>query len=701
MLSRLDPIFNPRSVAVIGASRHPGKIGYEIVHNLVATDFRGVIFPVNPNADSVHGIKAYPSILEVPDLVDLAIITVPADLTFQILEDCGRKGVKGAVVITAGFREIGPVGEAREERLLEICKRHNITMVGPNCMGVFNTNPDVQMNATFAPHPPLRGNVSFVTQSGALGVAILDHARNINIGFAKFVSLGNKAEVSGNDLLEYWEKDQDTGIILMYIENFGNPANFVKIAKRVMKRKPVIALKSGRTEAGRKASLSHTGALGGSDIAAEAIFEQTGVLRAQSIEELFDYAMAFSLQKIPKGKRVAVVTDAGGPAIMATDMLMSVGMEIAQLGEQTKKAIREFAAKEASVENPIDLIASATPQHYERTLDIVLEDPGVDCALVIYVPPVVRGEEDFAKAIWQSARRHEKTVVCCFLGRSEESPGFVELVSHGIPSYLFPESAARSLAAMHQYKLYRERQDGDFVTFQVEREKAQHLISRALSEGRLRLRETESLELLQLYGIQVGRYMIAASHEEMFQAAAEIGYPVVVKALSPNVIHKTEQKSIALGIKDSRELKDAAALLRKRMESKGFTIDGFLIQEQVQGGKELFMGMKYERKFGPLLAFGVGGVYVEYLKDLAYGLAPLTNSDAERMVRSIKTYPLLEGVRGESPSDVSAVVGNLQRLSQLVTELRGIDEVDINPLIVLEKGKGCKAVDARFILLQY
>src|SRR3989454_1260845 len=477
MADRVEPIFFPDSIAIIGASRHKGKVGYAILRNLLVNEFQGKLFPVNPNADSVQGIKAYPNIGAVPDPVDLAIITVPADLALETAEECGRKGVRGLVVITAGFREIGGIGEEREKRLRDLVRAKGIVLVGPNGMGVINPHPDVQMDATFAPSPPLRGHISFLSQSGALGVAILDHARNLKLGFAKFASLGNKADVSGNDLLVSWEDDPETKVVLMYLENFGNPKNFVRIARRVTKKKPIIAVKAGRTEAGSRATVSHTGSLGGSDVAVEAAFRQTGVLRANSIEELFDHAMAFARQPLPNGKRVAIVTDAGGPAIMCTDFLIENGMEMATLSESTVASMRAWAPPEASLRNPVDLIASAGAEEYRKGVEAVLPDGKVDAAIVILRPPSDTEKVERARASMGTAKGSKKTVMCNFLGRSEESPGFVELVTNSIPSYLSPESAARPLAAMHRHKEYLERDEGRFPTFDVDREAAQRIVA--------------------------------------------------------------------------------------------------------------------------------------------------------------------------------------------------------------------------------
>jgi acetyltransferase len=698
MGDRLDPIFNPRSVAVIGASRTKGKVGYAIMHNLIANEYQGTLYPVNPNAESVHSIKAYPSVLDVPGPVDLAIITVPADGALQAVEECAKKGVKGLVVITAGFREIGGVGEERERKLKDLVRSHGMTMVGPNCMGVINTNPAVQLDATFAPTPPPRGRISFMSQSGALGVAILDHAKTLNLGFAKFVSLGNKTDVSGNDLLASWEDDPDTHVILMYLENFGNPRNFARLARRISKKKPLIAVKSGRTEAGGRATVSHTGSLGGSDVAAEAVFQQTGVIRAYSIDELFDYAMAFTRLNPPKGKRVAIVTDAGGPAIMCTDALIELGLEMATLTPQTVASMKAWAPPEASLQNPVDLIASAGPEEYRKAIEAVLADENVDAVVAIYVPPIVTKEVDVARAIWQAGETSEKPLLCNFLGRNEESPGFVELVQHDIPSYLYPEAAVRTLAALWRYQEYVTRDDGEFPDLAVDQGKAAAILDAAKTAGRNRLTEVDALGLLQAYGFSTAKTRLVRDAEGAEAAAKEIGFPVVLKAVGVKLVHKTEHKAVAVDLRDGKELSGEFAKMEKRLAKAGVAVDGYLVQEYVKGGKETILGMNRDKVFGPLLAFGLGGVYVEYLKDVAFGLAPITDEDARRMIESIKTYPLLAGVRGEKPSDVAALQDALLRLSQLAHDFEDIKEIDLNPVIALEKGKGYRVVDARIIL---
>jgi acetyltransferase len=694
----LNAIFSPSSIAVVGASRTKGKIGYEILRNLILNEYQGTIYPVNPKARSIHGIAAYPSVLAVPGPVDLAIIAVPADTALAAVEECGRKGVRGLVVITAGFREVGGTGIEREERLLGLCRRYGMTMIGPNCMGVINTHPSIQMDATFAPTPPLRGGISLVTQSGALGVAILDHAKSLGVGFAKFCSLGNKAQVSLNDLLASWKDDPETKIILAYIENFGNPKNFVRIARDATKRKPVIAMKSGRSEAGSRAAMSHTGSLGGSDLAAEAVFNQTGVLRANSIEELFDYAMAFSLQGLPRGNRVAVVSDAGGPAIMCVDELVANDLRLAEFATATVEFMKTWAPPEAALGNPIDLTPQGSLEDYRRALDAVLSDEGVDACIAIYVPPVRVDEVDVARAVWETAAKHRKPVLANFLGRAEDSPGFVELVSHGIPSYLFPESAARALAAMHRYARYREREEGQTRIFDTDRGKAEEIIRGATAARRTRLTEPEAMAFLDAYGIQTARSRIVASASELSAAAKEIGYPVALKAVGEQLVHKTELKAVLLDIRTERELLEAAERIAVGLKTRRIPFDGFLVQEYVAGGKEVILGMTRDKVYGPFLVFGLGGIYVEYLKDVAFGLPPLTDEDAARMIESIQTYPLLMGVRGEAARDIDALQEALLRLAQAVQDFDAIAEMDVNPVIALEKGKGYRAVDARIIL---
>lgn len=699
MKHRLDPVFSPESIAVVGASRNPAKVGAQILHKLITYGFRGTLYPVNRKAKDVHSIRAYPSVSDIPDDVDLAVIVVPSEYVMDVIEECAKKGVRGAVVITAGFKEIGGEGVERERTLLERTRKHGIAMIGPNCMGIINTNPRVLMDATFAPTFPLHGKTAFMSQSGALGVAVLDHAKKINIGFSKFVSLGNKADVSVNDLLQYWGNDPDTDVILMYVESFGNPRNFVRIAREVTPRKPVIALKPGRTEAGRRAAVSHTGSLAGLDEATDALFEQCGVIRVGSIEELFDLATAFSMQPTPMGRSVGIVTNAGGPAIMATDSLVSVGLDVPRLGDKTQKRLREVLVEEATTTNPVDMTAHGNPAAYEATIRAVLNDTRVDSCLIIFVPPAMVDELDIAKTILKVAKRQKrKTILSCFLGSTEESPGFNLLTTSGVPAYLFPESAAKALSSMFAYGKYLQRDRGRVRSFRVGREKVEQIFETCERESRSRLSEVEVLEVLRSYGFSLAKYGVAGSLDEAKEIADEIGYPVALKAMSPQIIHKSDFGGIALDIENDKELSDKFRAITKRIERSKFPISGYLLQEYVTEGKEIIIGMKNDPKFGPLIMFGLGGIYVEILKDVAFRLTPLTDAEAERMIMSIRGYPLLTGVRGEKPSDTNIIIDHLQRVSQMVNDFHRIEELDINPMMVFGKGKGARIVDARMAI---
>ncbi len=698
MLRRLIPVFNPKSIAVIGASRKKGKIGRELLHNLIEYEYQGKLFPINPYAEEVHSIPAYPSILDVPDEVDLAVIIVPAERSLEVMKNCGKKGVRGAIVITAGFKETGETGAKLEKKLHEVAKRYGISMIGPNCMGVINTNEKVKMNATFAPTQPLKGRISFMSQSGALGAAILDHADNIKVGFAKFVSLGNKTDVSGNDLLMAWEDDPDTDIILMYIESFGNPRNFVRIARNVTAKKPIIALKSGRTEAGAAAAASHTGALAGLDAATDALFEQCGVIRVGSIEELFDIAIAFENQPLPKDNRIAVVTNAGGPAIMAVDALVGAGLKLAQLGDRTRKKLEDILPEEASTKNPVDMIAAAGPEEYEGVMNAVLADRRVDGVITIFVPPIITKEIEIAQSIVKSAKKHNKPVLSCFLGRTEDSPGFVYLTDNDIPSYIFPESAVKSISSMVKYREYLEREKGKIRTFRVDRKTPKNILRKIKRDKRTWLAEMEAFGVLESFGFTTVTTEVVKTLEAAKKAAKKIGYPVVIKACGEGIIHKTEIGAVALDIEDEKELISAYKKMIANVKKAGYEPDCVLVQEMVKGGKEVILGMKYDEHYGPIVMFGTGGIYVEYLKDVAFRVAPLTDVDAKRMVRSIQSYPILEGVRGEKPSDVDSLIESILRLSQLAVEFEEIGQMDINPIKLFEKGDGYKIVDVRIAI---
>ena len=693
----LDAIFRPRSIAVIGASRRPQTIGHEILHNLIEHEFQGIVFPVHPTARVIHSIKAYPTVLDIPDPVDLAVVVVPYRHVLGVVEQCGQKGVRGLVVITAGFREVGGEGVAREEALLERVRAFDMQLVGPNCMGVINTEPGVSMNATFAPTFPPPGPIAIVSQSGALGVTILDHARELGLGVSMFVSVGNKADVSGNKLIEYWSRDAGTKMIVMYNESFGDPRRFTRLARQITKQKPILAVKAGRTLTGALAASSHTGAMAGTDVAVDALFEQCGVIRATTLEELFDYAMAFSNQPIPRGDRVAIITNAGGPGILTADACESLGLTIAPLEDETRARLRAEVAEEASVQNPVDLIASADAEVYGVALDIVLQDPNVDAAIAIFVPPVQVDTGSVAVAIGEIVSRHEdKTVLACLMGKKGVHGGVTELKRHNVPAFMFPESAARALAAMTRYRRWRERPLGEVVEFDADRGRARAAIASARKDGREHLTLGEVEDVLGAYGIPILGSRFAPSADAAVAAAKALGWPVALKVESPSVVHKSDVGGVHLDLESAAEVREAWTAIESRIGDG--RMQGVRVQRMIEAGRETVIGMTNDRTFGPLVMFGLGGIYVEVLGDVVFRIAPISAVDAREMVRSLRGDALLAGVRGEGPVAYEALENAILRVSQLVLELPEIAEMDVNPFLVFPERERCVAVDGRIRL---
>jgi acetyltransferase len=697
---QLDCLFSPRSIAVVGTSRKKGSLGREILHNLVEYGFQGPVYPVNPKADFIHSMKAYPDVAAIPGQVDLAFIVVPKKYVLDAIKECGKKGVKGIVVISAGFKEIGEKGVALEQELVKNVKKYGMRMVGPNCMGIINTNPKIKMHGTFAPAHPIRGRVGFMSQSGALGNIILDYAKALNIGFSKFVSLGNKADVSANDILEDLEHDENTDIILMYLESFGNPRKFTNIVRRISKIKPIIAVKAGRTLAGAQAASSHTGALAGMDVAVDALFEQCGVHRASSIEELFDYALAFANQPLPKGNRVAVLSNAGGPAILATDACVSLGLEMASFESKTTQYLKKNLPEEASVKNPVDILGDGGPDRYQMALEAIINDPNVDAIITIFVPPQITNPLEVAEAITEVSNKYPKPVLGCFMGREELFAGIEELEEHNVPAYLFPESAAKALSGMYSYYKWTHKKFGKPKKFQVNLDMVRKILKKVKESGRTQLTSYEVECVLSAYGFPYPKSGVVKSEKDVVKIAKKIGYPVVLKIASSKILHKSDVGGVIVDIRTDKELRtgynNIMASLKKH--KKTMDIDGIQVQEMIKGGKETILGVTNDPQFGPLIMFGLGGIYVEVLKDVAFRVHPLTTIDAKEMVRSIQGYKMLKGVRGEKPVDLDQIEENLLKLSQLITDFPEIEQVDINPLLAFEKGKQCKVVDAKIVL---
>ncbi len=698
----LDPVFKPRSIAIIGASRERGTISHQILHNLLDYEFAGKVFVVNPGSDVVSSLKSYPSVLSIPDEVDLAIIVVPRALVGGIVDECGKKKVRGMIIVTAGFSETGEEGKKLEEWLELKGKKYGMRIVGPNCMGVLNTDPRIRLNATFSSTQPRRGKVGFMSQSGALGEAILAHARDINLGFSKFVSLGNQVDISGTDLLASWKEDPSTGLILMYLESFGNPREFTRLARETSLKKPIIAVKAGRTRAGARAVASHTGSLAGLDVAAEALFEQCGIIRVNSVEELFDLAQAFVHQPLPAGNRVAVLTNAGGPGIMAVDAIEGSGMVVTALSGKTREELQKFLPPHASTKNPVDLLASAQPEHYGKALELLLSDPGVDAVIVICVAPIVTNPIKVVKKITSLSRKHSKTVLGCFMGRENIYRQWSEIGGKRIPIYLFPESAIDALSAMVRYGKWRDRPPGRIRRFRAKRDQVTAILGKVQEEGRQYLFQDEAFRVLAAYGINAPAFRIAPTQSEAVKASEELGYPVALKVLSPSSLHKTDLGLVVLDLPDDREVRRAFGEIRTSAERE-LGEDGFrgtLVQKMATGIQETIIGMVHDPNFGPLLMFGLGGIYVEVLKDTAFRVLPLTDIDAMEMIKSVRSYPMLAGVRGREIVDIDGLVECLQRIAQLVTEIPGIDELEINPLMVGKSTEEFMAIDCRMKLVE-
>jgi acetyl coenzyme A synthetase (ADP forming)-like protein len=695
----LDCIFKPKSIAVVGASSRPHSIGREILHNLITCEFNGKVFPVNPRAGVIHSIKAYSTVLDVPDAIDLAIIVVKKELVLPIVDQCGEKGVKGLVVISAGFKEVGGKGVELERKLLEKVRRYNMRMIGPNCFGVINTDPEVRLNATFGKARPSAGNVSFVSQSGALGEAILNFAEQLNINFRMFASVGNKADISSNDLLEYWRHDDQTRIILMYLENFGNPLKFTKIAREVTKKKPIVAVKSGRTSQGARAASSHTGALAGMDVGVDALFAQCGVMRTTSIEELFDVTMALSHQPMPKSNRVCIVTNAGGPGILATDALVSLNMEVPPLPPKVRTELKKFVSPDASLHNPLDLVAGAGAEDFSRALRAVVKSKNYDTIVPIFVQPITVDEIDVAQAIIEAKRKSDKPFLVCFMGVGFRSRGIEMLMENGIPVYVFPEAIAKALSTINTHRTYLTRKTGKLPSYEVDKDRVQMIIATARKNRQEMIVSEEALDILESYRIPVARYEMARTFREAAARARHIGYPVVMKLNTPRILHKTEAKAVRVDIRSEKELKDHFNDLKGKVgpvkKGEEFSV---AIQNMVQDGVETVLGMTFDPGFGPLVMFGLGGIYVEVMKDVAFRVTPISDVQADEMIKSLKSYPLLTGFRGSDPVDLDILKDAIMRLSQMVNDFDEFAEIDINPFIVSSDSVQCKAVDARFIL---
>lgn len=694
---QLDKIMRPKAIAVVGASTKDHTIGSDIMKRLKEYKFTGDIYPVNPKGGEIEGFKAYTNVKEIPGNVDLAIIVIAQKFVLQAIDDCHEKGIKGICIISAGFKEAGAEGAAAEKELVAKLKEYGMRCVGPNCLGVVNTAPDIRMDGCFAESLPERGNIGFVSQSGALGGGILNILKDLNLGFAQFISIGNQADINAETAMEYWENEDDVEQILLYMESIQNPANFRKLASRITKKKPILALKAGRSAAGASAASSHTGSLAGADKAANALLMQSGVIREYSLKNLFATAKVFATSAIPKGDRVAIITNSGGPGIMATDAVCEYVMQMAKISDETKEKLRSFLPAAASVKNPIDMIASAPIEHYKQTIETVMADENVDMIVAIYLPFLGLKDIDVAQAMMEIKAKHpEKPLIGVFMTKSEF---FTKLSNMDVnmPFFMYAEEAVDGLQRLNQQRLWMERPEGKRPVYDVDKAKAEKIIKGAVAEGRAQLTTLESIDVLDAYGIRACKYGLATNEEEVAQLGNSIGYPVVMKMTSKTTSHKTDVGGVRVNIQSEEQLREEYRDLIAKLTEKGLIdgLEGVIIQEMVKGNREMVCGVATDPQYGPMMMFGLGGVFIETMKDVTFRIAPLTDVDADEMIKSVKAYELLKGARGTKPADIAQIQETLLRLSQMVNDFKFIDELDINPLLISEKtGEGI-AVDGR------
>ena len=696
----LDAIFHPRSIAVLGVTQTPGTVPYDIFYNILSSGYTGVIYPVAPGKRSVSSVRAYRYITDIDDEVDLAVIVFPAVVCDKALTQCGEKGARAAVIISAGFREVGPAGARREQRIKDLCREYGISLIGPNCLGVINTDPKVVLNASFARKMPATGRIAFLSQSGALCTAVLDHARSKAIGFSKFVSFGNKAGVTEIELLDYLHRDPHTDVILLYLEELRAGRALIDAARRITRErgaKPILAIKSGRTSEGADAAASHTGSLAAEDAICEAVFREAGIVRADSIEELFNTAILLAYQPLPAGNRLSIVTNAGGPGVMATDAAVNAGLEIARFAPATSEKLRACLPAAANIHNPVDVIGDARVDRYVTALDAVLADPNVDEVLVILTPQSMTDIEDIARGICRVHERAKKPIACSFMGAADVAVGVDILQAAHIPHYILPEWACQAMADVERVRRWRARPAERLEPLPVDAQAARAIVE-AMPGGYLR--EDQALAVLDAYGFPVPAYKVCRNANEAVAFAHKIGYPVVLRVISPQIVHKFDVKGVALNLANAEGVRDA---YNRMIDHIGKAMPeaevvGLLVRRMIPSGHEVILGAKRDAVFGPTIMFGLGGLFVEILKDVTFALVPIDAAAAGRMVRGVKAHALLEGVRGMPRADIAGIEQCLLRLSQLVEDFERIAELDINPLIVGPPDQGSAVADVRIRL---
>ncbi len=700
----LRPFFQPRSVAIVGASRNPNKIGYRLLDAITAGRFRGAVYPVNPQAADIKGIRTYRSLLEIPEPIDLAVIAVPRDSVLPVIDECAAKGIRACVIITAGFAEVGREGAALQQQVVTKVRQHGMRMIGPNCFGILNTDPNVQLNATFTTLFPPQGRAAMSSQSGAIGIATLAGARRFHLGISSFVSVGNKADVSTNDLLQYWEEDPATNVILVYVESLGNPRRFARIARRVSRCKPIVAVKAGRTKSGRRAASSHTAALAASDVAVDALFHQAGVIRAESLDDMLSLAAGLSAQPLPPGRRVGIITNAGGPAILCTDACEADALVVPELSDRTKATLASFLPSAAALSNPVDLIASATPDQYAKAIETLLSAEEIDALIILYISVTVTDTADIAHGIiagienGRKAGAKTKPVLIGWMAEGDRDRTF-RFHTETIPAYHLPETPALVLSKAASYGEWRQQRPGMVPDFDdLDLSAARQICADALSRrGGGWLTTEERRNVLRAIRLPVQPGGVAKTADEAAALARQAGYPVAVKLASYQIVHKTEIGGVQLNLANDQAVRKAFESIRTRLAETNQlgAMEGVLVQPMLTGGVEVMIGVTEDPLFGPLIAFGLGGIHVEILGDVQFRITPLTDLDAEEMIRGIKGYRLLTGYRGHPPADLEALEETLLRVSRLAEEIPEISELDLNPIFALPPGKGCRIVDAR------
>jgi acetyl coenzyme A synthetase (ADP forming)-like protein len=694
----LDHFFNPSSVAVVGASHNPGKIGYDILNNILRYGFRGSVYPINPKAQEILGCPAFSDLMSVPSQIDLAVIALPAPGVISAVEQCGKKKVDSVIIISAGFKEIGPEGARLEQDLAARARDLGVRVVGPNCLGVIDTAS--ALNASFAAGMPLDGHIGFFSQSGAMCVAILDWALGENVGFSRFISLGNKMDLSETQIMLSMERDENTRVILGYLESIDDGPLFMKAARQVSKTKPVIIIKSGTTSAGAKAASSHTGALAGSEHAYNAAFKQSGIIRAESMQSLFGYAMAFANQPLPKGPSLAIITNAGGPGILAADACEKSSLHLSPIRKETADKLRSFLPPTASVYNPVDIIGDAAAERYEKTLDVILRDNSIHSVLILLAPTAAQDPEAVARGIVALAKDSDKPIMTAFMGEKKVRGARRILQDHAIPSYDYPEDAIAALDAMLRYRRTQEQPERQYQHFEADTDSVRRIFATVIGQHRHDLIENEAREVLRAYGFRLPESRIARTTKEAVKTASEIGYPVVMKIASPDVLHKSDMGGVRVRLENDAMVEDAFFDITTSIQLRQphARILGVMVQEMIPQGKEVILGITRDIQFGPMIMFGLGGIYVEVLKDVAFRIAPVSLEEADAMIREIRAFPLLRGVRGEAPADIKGIREALLRLSQMAMDFPEIIEGDINPLLVCPEGQGAVAVDARMTI---